>query len=89
VPVTIVVSLWILVLASRPLRVWKVGLIAGVAGAFAEASLLPGVNTFFNIEHRPGPSVALQGVGFGLGAPRLLPLWSGSAGDGPGDPQTG
>jgi hypothetical protein len=62
--VTIVVSLWILVLASRPLRAWKVGHITGVAGAF----LRPGISSFFNIEHWPGPSVASQGIGFGMAA---------------------
>jgi cation-transporting ATPase E len=66
--VTVVVSLWILVLASRPIRVWKLGLIAAVAVAFIGAFLVPGINTFFNIEHRPGLSVAVQSAAVGVAA---------------------
>jgi cation-transporting ATPase E len=64
--VTVVVSLWILFMASRPVRAWKLGLIAAVAASFAGAFLIPGINTFFNIEHRPGLSVAVQSVALGV-----------------------
>ena len=66
--VTIAVSLWILALASRPLRAWKLGLIAAVAAAFCGAFLVPGVNTFFNIEHRPSLSLAVQSAALAVAA---------------------
>lgn len=66
--VTIVVSLWVLVLAARPLQPWKLGLIVAVAVAFVGAFLTPGVNSFFSIEHWPSLTVALEGVGFGVAA---------------------
>ena len=55
-------------LASRPLRAWKLGLVAAVAAAFCGAFLVPGVNTFFNIEYRPSLSLAVQSAALGVAA---------------------
>jgi cation-transporting ATPase E len=66
--VTVVISLWILVLASRPVRMWKLGLIVAIAAAFTGAFLLPGINTFFNIEHWPEVSLVMQSVALGVAA---------------------
>jgi cation-transporting ATPase E len=65
---TIVVSLWVLVLASRPIRMWKLGLIGAVAAAFTGAFLVPGINTFFNIEHWPQLSLVAQSAALGVAA---------------------
>jgi len=62
------VSLWAVALAARPLRAWKVGLIAAISAAFAAAFFTPGVDSFFSIDHRPSPEVALQSVGLAVAA---------------------
>ena len=62
---TMVVSLWVLVLAARPLRAWKLALVLAVATVLGAAFVTPGVNAFFSIDHRPSLEVVLQSVGFG------------------------
>jgi cation-transporting ATPase E len=61
----IVVSLWVLVLAARPLRAWKVGMVLAVAAAFALSFVVPGVNTFFGVSHHPSIEVVTQSCIFG------------------------
>jgi cation-transporting ATPase E len=64
----IVVSLWVLILAARPLRAWKVGMVLAIAGAFALSFVIPGVNTFFGVSHHPSVEVIVQSCLFGVGA---------------------
>jgi cation-transporting ATPase E len=63
--VTIVVMLWILVIVARPITPLKALLVAGMAALFVAAYLTPGVDTFFSVQHRPGPAVTLQAVAYG------------------------
>jgi cation-transporting ATPase E len=64
----IVVSIWVLVLAARPLRAWKLGMVLAVAAAFALAFVIPGVNTFFGVSHHPSIQVIAQSCTFGVAA---------------------
>jgi cation-transporting ATPase E len=64
----IVVSLWVLILAARPLRAWKVGMVLAVAVAFALSFVVPGVNTFFGVSHHPSMEVIGQSCIFGVAA---------------------
>lgn len=70
--VTIVMTLWVLLRAARPLRAWKVGLVALMAALFVVAFLTPGVDTFLNLEHRPSPLLALESLAFGVAASALM-----------------
>ncbi|MCU4183398.1 HAD-IC family P-type ATPase [Acidiferrimicrobium sp. IK] len=67
-----VVSLWVLVLAARPLAAWKVAVIAAVSAALAASFVTPGVNTFFSVDQWPGGVVVLQSVALGAAAATLI-----------------
>jgi cation-transporting ATPase E len=62
---TIIITLWVLVIVSRPLTPLRVLLVAAMAGIFAAVYFTPGINTFFSLQHRPGIDVALQSLAFG------------------------
>lgn len=62
VVVVMVMSLWVLALAARPLKTWKVALVAAMAALFALAFVVPGVDRFFNLDYRPGSSALLVSV---------------------------
>jgi cation-transporting ATPase E len=64
----IVVSLWVLILAARPLRAWKLGMVLAIAGAFALSFVIPGVNTFFGVSHHPSMEIIAQSCIFGVAA---------------------
>ncbi|MST31840.1 HAD-IC family P-type ATPase [Acidimicrobiaceae bacterium USS-CC1] len=70
--VVIVISLWVLLLASRPLRAWKVALVVTDAAAFAAAFYTPGIDRFFSLSHRPDAELALEAVGIALAACLLV-----------------
>jgi cation-transporting ATPase E len=63
--VFVTVSLWILVIQSRPLRGWKVGLIAAMVGLSALAFTLPVGRSFYDLDL---PSALDTGAFLGLGA---------------------
>jgi cation-transporting ATPase E len=46
--VAMTIGIWVLVLLARPIRGWKLGLIAGCAVAFAAAIIVPSVAERFN-----------------------------------------
>ena len=63
--VTVVVSLWVLEIVSRPITLLRALLVLAMAGLFVAAYLLPAVSTFFALNHRPNLEVTLQALGFG------------------------
>ena len=67
-----IVSLSVLVVQARPLRPWKVALIGTMAALFVAAFLLPGVNTFFELEDWPPAAAVLQAVGYGAAASAVI-----------------
>lgn len=64
--VTVIVTLWVLLIAARPLTLGRVGLVAGMAGLFVAAYLTPGVYSFFSLNHRPTDAVLLEAVAVGV-----------------------
>ncbi len=46
----VVVALWVLVILARPIRLWKLGLVGAMAGAFVLALVIPFVRDFFLLE---------------------------------------
>ena len=70
----IVVTLWVLVIVSRPLTAPRVLLVLAMGALFAAAYFTPGVATFFSLEHRPGVEATLQALAFGGGAGLLVDL---------------
>jgi cation-transporting ATPase E len=72
----VVVSLWILVIVSRPLTVRRVVLILAMAGLFVGAYFIPGINTFFSLQHRPGSEVTIQALVFGAVAGLVIDVLS-------------
>ncbi|MBO0730383.1 MAG: HAD-IC family P-type ATPase, partial [Acidimicrobiaceae bacterium] len=59
------VSLWVLALAARPWQLWKAALILAMAGLFIAAFTVPGVKTFFNLEHPPNALITFEAVVIG------------------------
>ena len=64
--VTVIVTLWVLLIAARPLTLTRLGLVAGMAGLFVAAYLTPGVDSFFSLRHRPGGVLLLQAASIGV-----------------------
>jgi cation-transporting P-type ATPase E len=69
---TIVVTLWVLVIVSRPLTLLRSLLVVAMGGIFVGAYFLPGVNTFFSLDHRPSVDVTLQALAIGALAGLLI-----------------
>ena len=63
-----IVSLAVLVIQARPLRAWKVGLIATMAALFVAAFLVPGISRFFALNDWPPAAALLQAVAYGAAA---------------------
>jgi cation-transporting ATPase E len=61
----IVITLWVLVIVSRPLTPLRAVLVVAMAALFVGAYFTPGINTFFSLQHRPGTKVALEALAFG------------------------
>jgi cation-transporting ATPase E len=77
------IGLCILVVASRPLRAWKVGLAAAMAGSYGLVMLTPALRHFFRLETLPlsawwiiGPAAAAAGAVIAL-LPVMVPGLSG------------
>jgi len=69
---TIVVTLWVLLIVSRPLTLLRSLLVAAMGGIFAGAYFLPGVNTFFSLDHRPSVGITVQALAIGALAGLLI-----------------
>jgi cation-transporting ATPase E len=65
--VYVIASLWVLVMQARPLRTWKLALVASMAGLAALAFVVPAGRTFFDLQ-LPPPAVVLQSAALGAGA---------------------
>lgn len=72
--VTIVVSLWVLGIVSRPWTWRRLVLLFAMAGLFVGAYFTPGVDAFFSLNHRPGFEVTLEAIAFGAAAAFLIDL---------------
>jgi cation-transporting P-type ATPase E len=70
--VTMVMTLWVLARAAQPWRPWKVALVASMAALYALAFLIPGIDTFLNLEYRPSPDLAVESIAIGLIASALM-----------------
>ena len=70
--VTVVVTLWVLWIVSRPATPLRVLLVAAMASLFLAAYFTPGVNSFFSLQHRPGFDVTIEALAFGAGAAFLI-----------------
>ncbi len=62
---TIVITLWVLVIVSRPITLLRVLLVAAMGGIFVAAYFIPGINTFFSLQHRPATDVVVESLVFG------------------------
>lgn len=58
--ITALMSLWVLVVVSRPMTRWRALLIAAMAALLMGAYLTPGVNTFFSLQDHPPLEFTLQ-----------------------------
>ncbi|HUJ65956.1 MAG TPA: hypothetical protein VLX59_10485 [Acidimicrobiales bacterium] len=74
--VAIVTTLWILVIVSRPLTAWRVLLVIAMGGLFLAVYLIPGIDSFFSVENRPGFEVTVQAIVFGAVAGLLIDVLS-------------
>jgi cation-transporting ATPase E len=74
--VTVVVTLWVLAIAARPITRWRSLLIAAMAGLFVAAYATPGVDSFFSLQHRPSPEVFIEALAFGAGAAAAIDVAS-------------
>ena len=74
--VCVVVSLWILWMVSRPITPLRVLVVAVMAGLFVGAYFMPGVDTFFSLDHRPNAGVTLEALAFGAGAAFVIDVLS-------------
>ncbi|HLH99362.1 MAG TPA: HAD-IC family P-type ATPase [Acidimicrobiales bacterium] len=72
VVVAILLSLWVIVLVARPLRPWKIALVAAMAAGFAAAFAAPGINTFFGVADVPRTGILLQSIVAGLAGCALV-----------------
>ena len=72
--VTVVVTLWVLGIVSRPITPLRALLIAAMAALFAGAYFMPGVNSFFSLQHRPSLEVLVQALAFGAAASALIDI---------------
>ena len=66
------VSLTVLVLQARPLQPWKLGLIGAMAALFVGAFLVPGINTFFELQDWPPAAALVQAVAYGAAASAVI-----------------
>jgi cation-transporting P-type ATPase E len=60
-----VVTLWVLVIVSRPLTALRVLLVMAMGGLFVIAYVTPVISTFFSLQHRPGVEATVQALAFG------------------------
>ena len=72
--VTVIVTLWVLLIAARPLSGWRLLLVLAMGALFAGAFFVPGVNAFFSLQHRPSVTVLVQSIAVGAGAALAIDL---------------
>jgi cation-transporting ATPase E len=72
--VTVVVTLFVLAIVSRPLTWPRAVLVVAMAGLFVAAYLTPGINSFFSLQHRPSADVTVQALAFGSAAAAIIYL---------------
>lgn len=72
--VTVIVTLWVLLIAARPLSGWRLLLVLAMGGLFAAAFFVPGINDFFSLQHRPSVVVLAQAIAVGAGAALAIDL---------------
>jgi cation-transporting P-type ATPase E len=72
--VTMVMTLWVLSIAARPLTPQRLLLIVSMAGLFVGAYFIPGISAFFSLDHRPDAEVTVQALVFGAMAGGVLEL---------------
>ncbi len=70
--VAMIVSLTVLVIQARPLKPWKLALIATMATLSAAAFLVPGVSRFFALDDWPPATAVLQSIGYGTAASAVI-----------------
>lgn len=66
-----IVALWVLAILARPTDFWRLGLEAGLAGAFVLALLVPWSRHFFALNMAP-PEITTAAVGIAVAAAALL-----------------
>jgi cation-transporting ATPase E len=67
-------GLWILILLSRPLAVWKLALVASVGGVFAAGLAVPVVRDFFQLAVPLDGLAEATGLGVGIAASATVVL---------------
>ena len=72
--VTVIVTLWVLLIAARPLTGWRLLLVVSMGGLFAAAFFVPGVNDFFSLQRRPSLAVLTQAAAVGAVAALAIDL---------------
>jgi cation-transporting ATPase E len=73
---TVVVTLWVLWIVSRPSTGWRALLVAAMAALFLAAYMTPGVDSFFSLQHRPSLEITLQALALGAAAAAVIDLVS-------------
>ena len=63
--VAVVVTLWVLQMAARPLTGPRLLLVLAMGGLFVAAYFIPGVNAFFSLEHRPATDLLVEALVLG------------------------
>ena len=76
------VGLTILVLISRPLKPWKIGLAAAMAASYALVMAIPFGRNYFQLDLPPGPAWAGVAIASALGS---IGVWATSRLFGPED----
>ena len=74
--VTVVVTLWVLAIVSRPITVPRAVLVLAMAGLFVASYFTPGVDSFFSMQHRPSLEILLQALSFGAAAAAAIDVVS-------------
>lgn len=76
ITVTVVVSLWVLWIVSRPTTPLRALLVVAMAGLFLTAFVTPGVDTFFSLQHRFAVKFTVESLAFGVGAAAIIDVAS-------------
>ncbi|HET7523423.1 MAG TPA: HAD-IC family P-type ATPase [Acidimicrobiales bacterium] len=74
--VTVVVTLWVLAIVSRPITMPRAALLLAMAGLFVASYFTPGVDSFFSMQHRPSLQILVQALAFGAAAAAAIDVLS-------------
>ena len=77
--VFVIISMWVFVIQARPIRAWKVALVAAMAGLAVLAFAVPAGQRFYAL-HVPSAAVAAQCIAIGLAGAAGVELVSRVAG---------